>query len=173
MQLPQDRLWLLHKMAQVALHYCGSAYASPIRTTLSCALARVCDEPYGTANCPSCHFGDGTPICHLHASDWCPSLICAGLRQYQVQICAAFACTALALALGDSSAVANPPSTYEVRPTIVIRGQEFFLLERYPEDARGRLEFDNQLIEELDMKLIGILRNMCKNNPLAAQPTSN
>ena len=35
---------------------------------------------------------------------------------------------------------------------MVIRGKEFFVLEHYPKDASGRLQYDKKLIEELDMK---------------------
>ena len=141
-QLPQHRPWLLREMAQAALHYCGSAHASPIQTTPSWALPRLYDEPYCAPSRQSCHFCDGTPdiacpeclvlLCPLHASDLRPSEICVGLRQCQVQICATIACTTLALALGDSSTVAKPPSTDEVRPKVLIRGKEFLVLSVTP-----------------------------------------
>ena len=41
-----------------------------------------------------------------------------------------------------------------------------------PQGASGRLEYDKKLIAALDTKLTGMLCNMCKHNPLAAQPTS-
>ena len=40
-----------------------------------------------------------------------------------------------------------------------------------PKDASGRLGYDEKLIEELDPKTTDVLRNMCKRNPPAAQPT--
>ena len=46
--------------------------------------------------------------------------------------CAANACIALTLALGDLSAVAKPPSIDEDYPKVVIRCKEFFVAERYP-----------------------------------------
>ena len=59
----------------------------------------------------------------------------------------------------------------EVHPKVVIHGKEFFVLERCPKDASGRLEYDKKMIKELDPKLTGLVRNMCMNNPLAAQST--
>ena len=47
----------------------------------------------------------------------------------------------------------------------MIRGKEFFVPERYPKNAFGRLQCDKKLIEELDMKTTDVLRNMCKHNP--------
>ena len=107
----------------------------------------------------------------LHTSGLCPSEIYVGLHQWKVQPCAAIACTAFALALGESATVAKPPSTDEVRPKVVIRGKEFFVPERYPKGASGRLDYDKKLIAHLDEKHASVLRNMCKNNPAAAQPT--
>ena len=65
----------------------------------------------------------------------------------------------------------KPPSVDEVRPEVVIRGKEFFVPEHYPKDASGRLEYDKKLIEELETKTTDVLRNMCKYNPPATQPT--
>ena len=53
---------------------------------------------------------------------------------------------------------------------MVIHAKEF-LSKVLPKDVCGRLEYDTKMIEELDMKLTGVLRNICKNNPPAAQPT--
>ena len=61
--------------------------------------------------------------------------------------------------------VDKPPSVDEVRPKVVIRGKESFVLEHYPKDASGRLQYDKKLIEDLDMKTTDVLRNMCKRNP--------
>ena len=63
-----------------------------------------------------------------------------------------FAHIVLAFTVGDQPAVDKPPSVDEVRPKVVIRGNDFFVLEHYPKDACGRLEYDKKLIEELDMK---------------------
>ena len=46
MQLPQDRLWLFHEIAQAALHYRNSTHTSPIQTIPSWALARMYARPY-------------------------------------------------------------------------------------------------------------------------------
>ena len=73
--------------------------------------------------------------------------------------------------LGDRLVVDKPPSVDEVRAKVVIRGQEFFVPEHYPKDAFGKLEYDKNLIKELDTKTTGVLRNMCKHGPPAAQPT--
>ena len=54
---------------------------------------------------------------------------------------------------------------------MVIRGHEFFVLEHYPKDASGKLEYAKNLIKELEEKTTGVLRNMCKHNPPYAQPT--
>ena len=77
----------------------------------------------------------------------------------------------LAFALGDRLVVDKPPSVDEVRPKVVIRGEEFFVPEHYPKDASGKLEYDKNLIKELEEKTTGVLRNMCKHNPPSAQPT--
>ena len=45
MRLPQDRLWLLREVAQAPLHYHGFAYAFPLHTTPSWAVARLCVLP--------------------------------------------------------------------------------------------------------------------------------
>ena len=45
------------------------------------------------------------------------------------------------------------------------------LPEHYPKDASRKLEYDKNLIKELDTKTTGVLRNMCKHNPPSAQPT--
>ena len=70
-----------------------------------------------------------------------------------------------------TGAVDKLPLVDEVLPKVVIRGTEFFVLEHYPKDASGRLQYDKKLIEELDMKTTDVLRNMCKHNPPSAQPT--
>ena len=76
----------------------------------------------------------------------------------------------LAFALGDRLVFDKPPSVDEVRPKVVIRGKEFFVLEHHPKDASRKLEYDKNLIKELDSKTTGVLRNMCKHNPPSAQP---
>ena len=86
-------------------------------------------------------------------------------------ITATLACIVLAFALGDRLVVDKPPSVDEVRPKVVIRGEEFFVPEHYPKDASGRLEYDKNLIKELEEKTTGVIRNMCKHNPPSAQPT--
>ena len=43
--------------------------------------------------------------------------------------------------------------------------------EHYPKDASGRLEYDKNLIKELEEKTTGVIRNMCMHNPPSAQPT--
>ena len=48
---------------------------------------------------------------------------------------------------------------------------DVFVSQRYPKDASGRWKYDKTLTEELDTKLIGVLRNICKNNPPATRPT--
>ena len=91
-----------------------------------------------------------------------------------MQFTATLACIVLAFALGDRLLVDKPPSVDEVRPKVVIRGKEFFVpfvLEDYPKDAFGKLQYDKKLIEDLDTKTTDVLRNMCKHNPPSAQPT--
>ena len=180
-QLPQDRLWLLHEIAQVALHYRNSPHAPPIETTPSWALAQMYATPYCSPSYSSCFFCDdtahitcrecGVNQCALHACGFCPSEICVALRNWRVQFTATLACIVLAFALGERLVVDKPPSVDEVRPKVVIRGQEFFVPEHYPKDARGKLEYDKNLIKELEEKTTGVLRNMCKHNPPFAQPT--
>ena len=51
------------------------------------------------------------------------------------------------------------------------RGQKIFVPEHYPKDASGKLEYDKNLIKELETKTTGVLRNMCKHNPPSAQRT--
>ena len=43
-----------------------------------------------------------------------------------------------------------------------------FLLQHYPKDASGKLQYDHKFIEELDTKTADVLRNMCnpQHNPL-------
>ena len=53
----------------------------------------------------------------------------------------------------------------------MIHGKVFFVPEHYPKDTSGELEYDNNLIEELDTKTTGVLRKMCKHNPPCVQPT--
>ena len=93
------------------------------------------------------------------------------LRKWRVQFTATLACIVLAFALGDRLVVDKPPSVDEVRPKVVIHGGEFFVPEHYPKDASGKLEYDKNLIKELEEKTTGVLRNMCKHNPPSAQPT--
>ena len=93
------------------------------------------------------------------------------LRKWRVQFTATLACIVLAFALGDRLVVDKPPSVDEVRPKLVIRGEEFFVPEHYPKDAFGNLEYDKNLIKELEEKTTGVLRNMFKHNPPSAQPT--
>ena len=93
------------------------------------------------------------------------------MRNWRVQFTATLACIVLAFALGDRLVVDKPPSVDEVRPKVVIRGQEFFVPEHYPKDASRKLEYDKNLIKELETKTTGVLRNMCKHNPPSAQPT--
>ena len=54
------------------------------------------------------------------------------LRKWRVQFTATPACIVLAFALGERCAVDNPLLEDEVCPKVVIRGQEFFVLEHYP-----------------------------------------
>ena len=93
------------------------------------------------------------------------------LRKWRVQFTATLACIVLAFALGDQLVVDKPPSIDEVRPKVVIRGEEFFVPEHYPKDAPGKWQCDKKLIKELDTKTTDVLRNMCKHNPPSAQPT--
>ena len=93
------------------------------------------------------------------------------LRNWRVQVAATLACIVLAFTLGDRLVVDKPPFVDEVGPKVVIRGKEFFVPEHYPKDASGKLEYDQNLIEELDTKTTGVLCNMCKHNPPSAQPT--
>ena len=98
------------------------------------------------------------------------------LRNWRVQFTATLACIVSAFALGDRLVVDKPPSVDEVRPKVVIRGKEFFVPEHYPKDAKddpkdGKLEYDKNLIKELDTKTTGVLCNMSKHNPPSAQPT--
>ena len=86
---------------------------------------------------------------------------------------ATLACVVLAFTLGDQCAVDKPPSVDEVRPKVVIHGQQFFVPEHYPQNASGRLQYVKKLFEQLDMKTTGVLRNMRKHNPPPAQPTYN
>ena len=89
---------------------------------------------------------------------------------YGVQFTATLACIVLAFPLGDRRAVDKPPLGDEVRPKVVICGKEFDP-KHYPKDACGRLQYDKKLIEELDMKTMDVLLDMCKHNLPAAQPT--
>ena len=91
------------------------------------------------------------------------------LCKWRVQFTATLACIVWAFTLGDQCAVDNPPLIDEVRPKVVIHGHEFFVLEHYPKNASGRLQYDKKLIEELDTKTTDMLRNMCKHNPPPAQ----
>ena len=50
----------------------------------------------------------------------------------RVQFTATLACIVLAFVLGDWLMVDKPPSVDEVRPKVVIRGKEFFVLENMP-----------------------------------------
>ena len=93
------------------------------------------------------------------------------LRNWRVQFTATLACIVLAFALGDRLVVDKPPCVDEVRPKVVIRGKEFFVSEHYLEHASRKLEYDKNVIEELDTKTRGVLCNMCKHNPPSAQPT--
>ena len=139
---------------------------------------------YARPHCPpsrwSCSFCDDTVHitclecgiyqCALHASVLCPSEICLALRKWRVQFTATLVCIVLAFTWGDRCAVDTPPLVDEVRPKVVIRGQEFFVSEHYPKNASSRLQYDKKLIEELDMKTTDVLRNMCKHNTPPAQP---
>ena len=87
------------------------------------------------------------------------------LHKRRVQFTATLVCIVLAFTLGDRCAVDKPPLVDEVRPKVVICGQEIFVPEHYPKDASGRLQYDKKLIEELDMETTDLLRNMCKHNP--------
>ena len=87
------------------------------------------------------------------------------LRKWRVQFTATVACIVLAFSLGDRFVVDKPLSVDEVRPKVVIRGEQFFVREHYPKDASGRLEYDKNLIKELEEKTTGVIRNMCKHNP--------
>ena len=96
---------------------------------------------------------------------------CVALRNWRVQFTTTLACNVLAFALGDQLVANKPPSVDEVRPKVVIRAKEFFVPEHCPKDASGKLEYDKNLIKDLDTKTTGVLRNMCKHNPPFAQPT--
>ena len=78
------------------------------------------------------------------------------LHKWRVQFTATLASIVLAFTLGDWCAVDKPPLVDEVRPKVVIRGQEFFVLEHYPKDASGRLQYNKKLIEELNMKTMDV-----------------
>ena len=54
--LLQDRLSLLRKIAQAALHYRNSAHTSPMQTTPGWALARLYARPYCPHSRSSCFF---------------------------------------------------------------------------------------------------------------------
>ena len=69
------------------------------------------------------------------------------LRKWRVQFIATLAGIVLAFVLGHRLAVAKSSSVDEVRPKVVIRGKDFLVLEHYPKDASGRLEYDKKLIE--------------------------
>ena len=81
-------------------------------------------------------------------------------RNWRAQPGATLARMVLALALGHRSVVDKPLSVDEVRPKVVIYGQEFLVLEHYPKDASRKLEYDKNLIKELDTKTTGLLRNL-------------
>ena len=106
-----------------------------------------------------------TATCNFHKID------CGCCVRLHRQFTATRACIVLAFALGDQCAVDKPPLVDEVHPNVLIRGKKFFVAEHYHKDASGRLQYDKKLIEELDMKTTGVLRNMCKHNPPSAQPT--
>ena len=93
------------------------------------------------------------------------------LRNWRVQFTATLACIVLVSALGDRLLVDKLPSVDEVRPKVVIHGEEFFVPAHYPKDASGKLQYDKKSIEDLDTKTTDMLRNMCKHNPPSAQPT--
>ena len=88
-----------------------------------------------------------------------------------MQFTTTLACIVLAFALGDRLVVDKPPSVDEVRPKVVIRAKEFVVPEHHPKRGFGKLEYDRNLIKELDTKTTGVLRNMCKHNPSSTQPT--
>ena len=77
-QLPQDKLWLLHEITQAALHYRDSAHAPPIETTPSWALARMYARPYCSPRRSSCFFCDDT----THIT--CPRDLWGPMRTYGV-----------------------------------------------------------------------------------------
>ena len=145
LQLPQDRLWLLHKIAEAALHYRNFAHASPIQTTPSWALAWMYARPYCPPSRSLCFFYDdtihtaclecGVYQCALRASVLCPSEICVAFRKWRVQFIATQACILLAFALGDRCAVDKPPLVDEVRPKVAILGKQFFVPEHYPQNC--------------------------------------
>ena len=101
----------------------------------------------------------------------CPSEICVALRKFRVQFTATLACIVLAFTLGNRCAVDKPPLVDDVRPRVVIRGEEFFAPEHYPKYSFGTLQYDKKVIEELDMKTTDVRRNMCKQNVPPAQST--
>ena len=100
-----------------------------------------------------------------------PSEICVAMRNWGVQFTATLTCIVLAVALGDRLVVDKPPFVDEVRPKVVIRGQECFVPRQYPKHASAKMGCDKNRIKELDTKTTGVLRNMCKHNPPSAQPT--
>ena len=91
-------------------------------------------------------------------------------RKWKVPFATILACMVLAFVLGDRRAVDKPPLVNGLRPKVVSRGKEFFVLEHYPKDALGRLHYDKKLIEELERKTADVLCNICKHNPPVAQP---
>ena len=92
-------------------------------------------------------------------------------RKWRVQFTTTLECIVLAFTLGDRRAVDKPPLLDEVHPKVVICGKEFLVLEHYPKDAVGRLQYGKKLVEELDMKTTDMLRNVYKHHLPAAQPT--
>ena len=83
------------------------------------------------------------------------------LRHCRVHFTATLVCFVLAFVFGDRRAAGKPPLVDEVRPKVVILGNDFFVPEHYPKNASSELQYDKTLIEELDMKTTDVLCNMC------------
>ena len=64
----------------------------------------------------------------------------------------------------------EPLAEDEVQPMIWIRGKEYALLDRYPNNSLGTLCNDNGAMGYRDSKLTSVLWALCTTNPEAAQP---
>ena len=93
------------------------------------------------------------------------------LHNWRVQFTTTLACISLAFTSAHRLVVDKPPCVDVGRRKVAIRGKKNFVLEHYPKDASGKLQYDKKLIQELDMKTTDVLRNTCKRNPPSSQPT--